>query len=56
MFKVNISKFNKNVLVYVAHPKKFSKESWPVLDYLCGTNTIIKYDQVIMKSPLFSVS
>ena len=51
MFKVNISKFNKNALVYVAHPKNFSKESFVILDYLCGSNIIMKYDQLIMKKP-----
>ena len=37
MFRTNINNLNNDFLVYVAHPKNFSNESFKCLEYLCKT-------------------
>jgi hypothetical protein len=45
VFKKNVVKLNQDFLVYVAHPKNFSQESFVILDYLCNSNAVIKYNK-----------
>ena len=47
-FFINITnKLNKELLVYVAHPKVFTTESFKILDYICSEFNIISYDKIV---------
>ncbi|WP_434260749.1 hypothetical protein [Aliarcobacter cryaerophilus] len=50
MFKKNIQSVDKSVLVYVAHPKNFSDESFRVLEYVCNKYNTNNYKEIIYEN------
>jgi len=46
IFKKYISKIDKNLVIYVAHPKLFSENSFKILVYLCKNFKIITYKDI----------
>ena len=46
IFKKYMKRIDREVLVYVAHPKLFSENSYSVLEYLCENFNVIGYKEV----------
>lgn len=46
LFKKYINKIDRDVIVYVAHPKLFSENSFGVLEYICCNFKTIKYKEI----------
>jgi len=49
IFKKYIKDYNKNIIIYVAHPKLFSKNSFNILEYICQNFDVIKYEEIKFK-------
>jgi hypothetical protein len=46
IFKKYITKINRDILVYVAHPKLFSKNSFEVLEYITQNIKVVNYKDI----------
>jgi peptidoglycan/xylan/chitin deacetylase (PgdA/CDA1 family) len=46
IFKKYIDNINRDILVYVAHPKLFSDNSFEVLEYICDNLQIVRYSEL----------
>ena len=46
IFKKYIHKIDREVIVYVAHPKLFSENSYKILEYMCNNFQTVKYNEV----------
>ncbi len=46
IFKKYIHKIKRNIIVYVAHPKLFSDNSFEVLEYICVNFNCISYKEI----------
>jgi len=46
MFQNNIKSSDKSFLVYAAHPKNFSEESFKVLEYVCNNYNTYNYKEI----------
>ncbi|AII13936.1 hypothetical protein CIG1485E_0057 [Campylobacter iguaniorum] len=47
VFVKNMINTNKELIVYVAHPKNFSSESFLILKYCCENYNVIKYKDIV---------
>ena len=46
IFKKYIHGIDRDVIVYVAHPKLFSKNSFEVLEYICQNFSCVRYKEI----------
>ncbi|MDL2346077.1 hypothetical protein [Campylobacter hyointestinalis] len=47
VFVKSMTNINKELIVYVAHPKNFSSESFSILKYCCENYNVIKYRDIV---------
>lgn len=54
IFKKYIHKIQRDVIVYVAHPKLFSDNSFEILEYICKNFDCLRYKEIVLDEQILN--